>query len=216
MVSNLSSTVDRIRAALDQKNAARDAAYTRSRRLVRFCANAIRAAHRADWDQSYSLLSEARGAAAELVQDLGGYPDLYHAGYTQDALKEWVEAECTCSLIAAKPLPGPEQLHVEPAAYLNGLAEAASEMRRHALDLMRGDDLDRAEEVLRAMEEIHSLLVTVDFPDAITGGLRRRNDSLRGVLERTRGDLTLAVRQERLRQALHSFEERATRRGETD
>jgi translin len=215
-VHELSAAVERIRAALDQKSAARDMAYGRSRQLVRFCANAIRAAHRADWDQSCSLLAEARTAAGELVQDLAGYPDLYHAGYTQDALKEWVEAECTCALIAGQPLPAPEELEVEQATYLNGLAEAASEMRRHALDLMRGEKLDRAEEILGAMDEIYGVLVTVDFPDAITRGLRRRVDSLRGVLERTRGDLTVAVRQERLRRALRSFEQRMTGRGDQE
>jgi translin len=205
-VNQLSAVIERIRAVLDEKNAARDTAYRRSRQLTRFCANAIRAAHRADWDQAHSLLAEARVAAMELVADLADYPDLYYAGYTQDALKEWVEAECTSALIAGQRLPAPEELEVEQPAYLNGLAEAASEMRRHALDLMRGEKLDRAEEILAAMDEIYSLLVTVDFPDAITGGLRRRVDSLRGVLERTRGDLTIAVRQERLRRALESFE----------
>jgi translin len=213
-VNQLDVIIERIRVALDHKNTARDTAYRRSRQLTRFCANAIRAAHRADWDQAHSLLSEAREAASELVQDLADYQDLYLAGYTQDALKEWVEAECTCALIAAQPLPSPEELQVEQAAYLNGLAEAASEMRRHALDLMRRDELDRAEEILGAMDEIYGLLVTVDFPDAITRGLRRRTDSLRGVLERTRGDLTIAVRQERLRRALRSFEARVAGRGD--
>ena len=207
-MDQLVATIERIRAALEQKNAARDIAYNRSRQLTRSCASAIRAAHRADPDQVRSLLAEARAAARELVKDLADYPDLYYAGYTQDALKEWVEAECTCALIADQPLPTPEELEVERATYLNGLAEAASEMRRHALDLMRGEKLDRAEQILGAIDEIYSLLVTVDFPNAITGGLRRRVDSLRGVLERTRGDLTVAVRQERLRRSLHEFEGR--------
>ena len=207
-MNQLSVTIERIRAVFESKNAARDIAYGRSRRLTRYCANAIRAAHRTDWDCARSLLAEARTAARELVRDLADYPDLYYAGYTQDAMKEWVEAECTCALIAGQPLPVPGELQVEQAAYLNGLAEAANEMRRHSLNLMREDKLDRAEEILQAMDEIYALLVTVDFPDAITGGLRRRIDSLRGVLERTRGDLTLAVRQQRLRRALHEFGEK--------
>lgn len=193
---------------MEQKNAARDTAYARSRQLTRFCANAISAAHCANWDQARSLLAKARTAARELVRDLADYPDLYYAGYTQDALKEWVEAECTCALIANQPLPTPEELEVEQATYLNGLAEAASEMRRHALDLMRRDELSRAEEILAAMDEIYSLLMAVNYPDAITGGLRHRVDALRSVLERMRGDLTMAIRQERLRRALQSFEER--------
>ena len=207
-MNQLAATVERINSALEQKNAARDIAYNRSRQLIRFCSNAISAAHRADWDQAQTLLAGTRVAARELVEDLSDYPDLYHAGYTRDALKEWVEAECACALIAGQPLPTPEQLGVEQATYLNGLAEAASEMRRHALDLMRRDEVDRAEEILTLMDEIYSLLMTVSFPDAVTGGLRRRVDSLRGVLERTRGDLTMAVRQKRLRVALQEFENR--------
>lgn len=213
-MDQLSATIERIRTALEQKNAARDAAYNRSRQLTRFCANAIRAAHRADWGQAHFLLTEAHRAAKELVENLANYPDLYYAGYTQDALKEWVEAECTCALIADQPLPTPEELEVEQATYLNGLAEAASEMRRHVLDLMREDELDRAEEILLTMDGIYSVLVTVDFPDAITGGLRRRMDSLRGVLERTRGDLTIGMRQDRLRRALQEFEKKVNPDGQ--
>lgn len=204
-INQLYATIERIRAELEQKNAVRDTAYARSRQLTRFCANAISAAHRADWDQAHSLLAEARTMARELVRDLVDYPDLYYSGYTQDALKEWVEAECTCALIADQPLPTPEELEVEQATYLNGLAEAASEMRRHALDLMRQDELGRAEEILAAMDEIYGLLMAINFPDAVTGGLRHRVDALRGVLERTRGDLTMAIRQERLRRALQLF-----------
>lgn len=207
-MNQLDVTIEHIRAEFERKTAARDTAYNRSRGLTRSCANAISAAHRANWDRAELLLVEARTTAGELMADLSDYPDLYYAGYTQDAIKEWVEAECTCALIAREPLKTPSELEVEEAAYLNGLAEAASEMRRHALDLMREDNLDRADEILQAMDEIYGLLRTLDFPEAITGGLRRRIDSLRGVLERTRGDLTMAVRQQRLRHALREFGQR--------
>jgi len=140
--------------------------------------------------------------------DLEGYPDLYHAGYTQDALKEYVEARAVYAFITDGDLPTPVELGVESAAYLKGLAEAASEMRRHALDLMRHNRLERAEAMQDIMEDVYSQLMTVDFPDAITGGLRRTTDMLRGVVERTRGDLTTAIRQEMMREALREFEAR--------
>ena len=206
-VDDLAANVESLRSALEQKNGARDTAYSRSRHLTRFCASAIKAALRSDWDEADSALGEAQAVARSLVIELGTYPDLYHAGYTQDSLKEWVEAECACALISERPLPTPREMGVEPATYLNGLAEAASEMRRYALNLMRTDDLRRAEQVLLTMDEIYGLLVTVDFPDAITRGLRRRVDSLRGVLERTRGDLTMSIRQEKLHKALKSLED---------
>ena len=136
------------------------------------------------------------------------YPALYYAGYTQDALKEYVEAQVVHAFIRDGALPTPADLAVEAPAYLKGLAEAASEMRRHSLDLMRQNRLERAEQMLAIMDEVYSQLTTVDFPDAITGGLRRTTDMLRGVVQRTRGDLTTALRQEMMRQALVDFEER--------
>jgi translin len=212
-VHKLEAIVEAIRQEFEAKNSARDAALQRSRTLIRYCANAIRAAHRGDFADAEALLVTARQAAAEMVADLDEYPDLYHAGYTQDALKELVEAHVTIGFITDGDLPTPEGLAVASAAYLKGVAEAASEMRRHALDLMRQNRLERAEEILRYMDEVYAQLVTVDFPDAITGGLRRTTDMLRGVLERTRGDLTTALRQERMRAALRDFESRVMQEG---
>jgi translin len=143
-----------------------------------------------------------------MIADLQLYPDLYYAGYTQDALKEYVEAQVAYAFIRDGELPTPADLGVESPAYLKGLAEAASEMRRYTLNLMRQNRLDRAEEILAIMDEVYSQLMIVDFPDAITGGLRRTTDMLRGVVERTRGDLTTAMRQEMMRQALKDFEAR--------
>jgi translin len=204
----LETTVEEIRAEFEAKSTVRDAALQRSRTLIRHCANAIRAAHRGDFATAEDLLVTAQEAARELVGDLGSYADLYHAGYTQDALKEFVEAQMVHAFIKDGDLPTPAELGVESAAYLKGLAEAASEMRRHCLDLMRRNKLERAQEILGIMDEVYSHLMTMDFPDAITGGLRRTTDMLRGVVERTRGDLTTAFRQEMMRQALREFEER--------
>ncbi len=204
----LETIVEEIRAGFEAKNVVRDTALNRSRTLIRHCANAIRATHRGDFDQAEELLATARASAHELVADLDPYPDLYHAGYTQDALKEYVEAQVVHAFVRNGTLPTPAGLGVESPAYLKGLAEAASEMRRYALDLMRQNKLERAEEILGIMDEVYSQLMTVDFPDAITGGLRRTTDMLRGVTERTRGDLTTAFRQEMMRQALHDFEQR--------
>ncbi len=205
---NLETIVDRIRVSLNAKNAARDLAFTRSRELIRFCANAIRAAHRDEFDAAGELLGAARDLAVAMVQDLASYPDLYHAGYTQDALKEFAEASITVALVQGHELPEPEDLGVEFAAYLNGMGEAAGEARRYALDALRSGDIATAERMLAAMDEIYDNLITIDFPDALTGGLRRTTDMVRGVLERTRGDLTVAVRQQKLEGALRDFESR--------
>ncbi len=207
-MDRLEGIVEEIRAEFESKSSVRDSALQRSRTLIRHCANAIRATHRGDFDEAQERLQTAKAAAQEMTSDLAAYADLYQAGYTQDALKEYVEAQVVYALIRGSELPSPNELGVESAAYLKGLAEAASEMRRHALELMRHNRLERAEEIMGIMDDIYALLMTMDFPDAITAGLRRTTDMLRGVVERTRGDLTTAIGQEMMRQALRDFEAR--------
>jgi translin len=202
----LESIGERIRQHLEEKNAARDLALQQSRTLIRHCANAIRAVHREEFPAAQEHLAEAQALAGALREGLASYPDLLHAGYTQDALKEYAEASIVFSLISGQALPVPEDLGVEYAAYLGGLGEAAGEMRRRVLDVLRHDSLDEAERLLSAMDDIYSLLVTVDFPDAITGNLRRTTDMVRGVVERTRGDLTTSVQQHDLKAALRAVE----------
>jgi translin len=209
-MDELNTIAENIRAAMEAKNAARDDALTRSRELIRHCAESIRAIHRREWDAAETRMSTAKEAAAQLRQGVAVYPDLYHAGYTQDALKEVVEAFATYAIIRNRPLPTPDELEVEHAAYLNGMAEAATELRRFILDILRrkDGDSDEAERLLDWMDAIYDQLVTFDLPDAITGGLRRQTDIVRGVLERTRGDLTTTFQQQRLQDALQRFEER--------
>lgn len=208
----LVSIIDAIRAELTAKNAVRYLTLNRSRELIRFCALSIRAIHRHEWDEAATLLKTAREAAAVMAAALASYADLYEAGYTQDALKELVETHTLYACVRGEALPGPADLNVPAAAYLNGLAEAASELRRFILDLIRLDRTAEGEPYLAVMDEVYSHLVTMDFPDALTGGLRRTTDALRGVLERTRGDLTVALRQEELQAALAAFERQVTAR----
>lgn len=205
---------ERIRDGLSARNEARDQAIRRSRELIRLCASAIRAVHREAWSQAVDLLGEADQVAAEVVAAVAPYPDLLYAGYTQDGLKELAEAHLTVALATGDDLPEPEEIGVSAAAYLGGLCEAASELRRRCLDLLRRDRVEEAEQTLRTMDVVYDLLVTFDFPDALTGGLRRRVDQLRGVLERTRGDVTRALRQDRLMTALARFEERVGEGGD--
>jgi len=178
----------------------------RSRSLIRSCANSIRAIHRHEWDEAETLLGEALAEAKEMVEPLANHPDLYHAGYTQDALKELVEAHVVYAIVREQEIPTPEMLYVRGNTYLRGLSEAGTEMRRFVLDLMRRGEVYEAETYLEFMDEVYTLSSTVDFPDSITNGLRRQTDVLRNVLERTRGDLTLGIRQEEMRQALENFE----------
>lgn len=211
-VSNncLAHIVERIRAELISKNAARDKAVNLSRELIRFCSLAIRASHRDEWSEAERLLTEARRVADELRRAVEPYPDLFFSGYTQDAIKELAEAHITLAIATDKPVPTPEEIGVESAAYLNGLAEAAGELRRRALDAIRHGHSQESERLLAAMDDIYDVLVTMDFPEALTGGLRRSTDMVRGVLERTRGEVTLSFREAELKRAIDALSARLT------
>lgn len=202
----LEQITDEIRQQMEAVNGARDQAYNRSRQLISLCARTIRAIHREEWETADSLLAEAKTAAHTLISDVADFPNLYWAGYTQDAMKEFVEANLTYALVRHLPLPAPADLQAEPHTWLNGLAEAATELRRRILDIIRTGYSDEAERLLDKMDQIYSLLVTFDFSDGITGGLRRRTDTVRAVLERTRGDVTTSMRRSQLENALKSLE----------
>lgn len=207
-METLERIADRIREDFETRNGVRDQVLHRSRELIRICGNAIRASHRDEWQEARSLLGEADRLAQSILNLLQPYPDLRHAGYTRDAMKELVEAHATLALVEGTDVPEPEALSVTFPSYLNGLCEAASELRRRSLDEMRRGNLTEAERLLGLMDGVYDIVNTFDFPNAITGGLRHRVDQLRGVLERTRGDLTSSLRQDRLIRALREFEER--------
>ncbi len=207
-MDELNAIANSVREALTAKNAARDFAISTSRELIRHCAECIRAIHRREWEAAEAKFVVIRRTAADLRAGVAAYPDLYHAGYAQDALKEVVEAHVTYAIIRSQPLPDPQSLEAEHATYLNGLGEAATELRRFILDILRREDADssEAERLLDWMDAIYDQLVTFDFPDALTNSLRRQTDVVRGVLERTRGDLTTTLRQQRLQEALRRVE----------
>ena len=198
----LEEIADKIRQDFDVQTATRDKALAQARALTRACALAIRAVHRDETDVMQAHLGEARTLAESLRSDLAQYPDLYYAGYTQDALKEYAEASITCALIQYQPLPTPDELGVIHPTYLNGLAEAVGELRRRCLDILRHGYSEDAEHQLGHMDDIYSVLVTMDYPDAITNGLRRQTDVARSIIERTRGDITFSQRGEHLERSL--------------
>jgi translin len=193
--SPLEEIVPRILEHLAEKNAAREKALAASRAIIRLSANAIRAVHRTEFERAAGMLDEARGVRDDAVAALSGHGDVYYAGFLHDAQKEYAEARTTLALLSGGKIPSPEELGVEYPAYLNGIAEAVGEMRRMILDRLRRGEFGGCEELLRAMDDIYSVLITIDFPDAMTGGLRRTTDQTRGILERTRGDLTMAILQ---------------------
>ena len=193
---------DEARTVLDAKHDARETTLGACRLAIQSCAAAIRAVQRAEFTRAEALIAEAGGHLARADDAVRAHPDVRHGGYLHDAKKEFAEAHLTLAFVRDTPMPPAAAIGVDTPAYLNGMAEAASELRRHTLDCLRADRLGRAEELLAVMDEVYALLVTVDYPDAVTGGLRRTTDALRAVIERTRGDLTNALVARRLRDAI--------------
>jgi translin len=202
-MDELNRIAEYIRVEMDARNMARDRALVTSREAIRFCANSIRSIHRQEFNEAAQLLKEARRRITETAEELSDFPDIYYAGYVQDAQKEYVEAETMNAFIRDLPIPDPGELGVEIAPYLNGVAEAVSECRRSLLDILRRGDMERAEHLLKRMDDTYYSLMGFDYPDAITGGLRRTMDQTRAVLERTRGDLTVTIRQRDLEMAVN-------------
>ena len=203
-LDRLPEITERIHQSMEARTHARDQALGQARVLTRHAAHAIRAIHREEREAAHEQLAEARKIAEALKSDLANFPELFYAGYTQDAIKEYAEASITCALIENEDLPLPEDLGVEYATYLNGLAEAAGELRRRCLDILRQGYSGEAERLLACMDDIFGTLVTMDYPDAVTNGLRRQTDVARSLLERTRGDLTISMREQHLEDVIRS------------
>ena len=197
-VEDLEIIAAKLRPYFAAEDEAREKALRSCRQVIRYSANAIRAAHRREQDKARQLLS----SAYELIQDMNGnltkHGKLLHSGFVHDAQKEFSEACITLALIGEEDLPRPETLGVDYAAYLNGLGESVGELRRYILDNLRRGDFSRCEELLAIMDGIYGVLMTMDFAELITHGLRRTTDAIRGIVERTRGDLTIALRQKAL------------------
>ena len=192
---------------LDEKMSAREVALPAARQATRLSANAIRAIHRGDQEEAARLLEEARSSLDRGEQAVADHPDVRWAGFLHDAQKEYAEAQLTRAVIESNGLPSPDDIGVTVAAFLNGIAETIGELRRSVLDLLRTGDVGQAERLLSTMDEMFHLLVTIDYPDAITGNLRRWTDVARGIIEKTRGDLTTSLVQRDLRDALERHSE---------
>jgi translin len=198
----------RAREVLAAKHAAREAGLRESRAAIQAAAASIRAVHRGEFDAAAELADRSDAAVRAAEAALADHPDIRYAGFLHDAKKEYAEARLTAAFVQGAPVPLPDDLGVEVPAYLNGMAEAASELRRRLLDLLRRGEVEPCERLLETMDDVYGVLVTIDYPDAVTSGLRRTTDALRAVLERTRGDLTNALVQERVRRAVDGLLDR--------
>ncbi|HIB69026.1 MAG TPA: haloacid dehalogenase [Phycisphaerales bacterium] len=205
----LQAIVEEIEDRFERTDGARDLSLSLQRKIIKHCSLSIRALHRREFEEAENLMVKARELLSRAEEAVRDFPEIYYSGFLQDAQKEYAEARITQSLISGSPLPSPKEIAVDFAPYLNGLGEAVGEMRRYTLDRIRAGDLEESERILEIMDEIYCSLIGVDYPDAITRGLRRSTDLARGCLERTRGDLTNHFDRKRVEKALQYIEERS-------
>ena len=204
-VEDLEAIAAQLRPQFATEDAAREKALRSCRQVIRHSADAIRAVHRQEQDKAKQLLDSAHELLRELDHDLARHGRLLHSGFIHDAQKEFAEGYITLALIAGEDLPKPGPLGVRNAAYLDGLGESVGELRRYILDSLRRGDLSRCEELLTIMDQIYGILMTMDFPELLAHGLRRTTDTIRSIIERTRGDLTVSLRQKKLETKLNDL-----------
>lgn len=211
-LASLRAQLDPIAAEINEHfervESARDLGLSLHRKVIKHCSLGIRAIHRREFEEAEGLLGQARTLLDQAEAELREFPFIYYAGFLQDAQKEYAEGRLTQAIITSVPLPTPSSIGVDHAPYLNGLAEAVGEMRRYILDRIRAGDLSESERLLDVMDDIYYILISMDFPDAITRGLRRSTDVARGCLERTRGDLTNHFDRQKIDRALRTLEDR--------
>jgi translin len=209
-LKNLEVIAKKISRRLEGLNEARDKVLKIHREIIRGASLSIRATHRGEYEKAREILGGVKTLFDDISSALKEYPDLYYTGFVQDAQKEFAEAHITLALVLRQPIPDPDDLNVEYASYLNGMGEAVGELRRYLLDNIRNQNEETGEDVLEAMDEIYYVLIAMDYPDAITRGLRRTTDLLRSIVEKTRGDLTQNLCNKRLQKSLRNLDDKLT------
>ena len=207
-MQNISEICDRIREKFDLMDEAREKSLAASRKITRLSGDSIKAIHREEWGQAESLINETEKLVLEVNEMLRDFPDLYYSGYVGNAQTEFVEVSLLYAILKGDPVPGPDELNIDYAAYLNGMGDTTGELRRHILDLIRKGRPEEGEKYLEIMDEFYTEMMSFDYPDAITHGLRKKSDVARSLIERTRGDLTNALQVKDLKEAMKSFEDR--------
>ena len=207
-MTSIDDLAEEISATFEAKDRAREEALALTRAVVRRSGAAIRSIHRGELDRALDLAGEAGISIAAILDLLKEHPDVRYSGLVDGAEQEYAEARIVFSLITEERIPHPQEVGVEMTSYLAGLGDAVGELRRHILDLIRLGRPEEGEAHLAAMEEIYHLLMSFDYPDAVTKGMRRKGDVARSLLDRTRGDLTNAIGQRRLEVQLREVEER--------
>jgi len=189
-MKNLDEIADRIQSRLDEKDTVREIAIKSSRAIIRISGSVIHSIHKKE--DVRRMMGEAMDEAQRLRGLLEEHPEIWNSGLVEDAMQELSEAAIIMSIADDAPLPDPEELGVPMTAYLLGLADAIGELRRFTLESLRQGNTETATVFLEMMEDMFKVIMRFDYPDALVS-IRRKQDIARSLLEKTRGELAVAV-----------------------
>ncbi len=199
---------DDIYAKLSVQNKARDLLIDEMHKVLKVTREAISAVHQGELKKAKKSITNAQSMMKAAQTHLEKLSQLPVIGLVHDAEGEVAEAALFLAFNIKQNLPGPEEIGVSEVGYLQGLGDLVGELRRYAIDSLIDDNLKEAKRAFEEMEQIYATLLTFDFPRGLTPGVRRKTDIARGLIERTRADLSTAIENRRLLAGINSFQKK--------
>ena len=203
-MKNLDKIVDKIEKSIDDKDKIREQALRTSREIIIGCRKAIQCIHQNLMKDAKNNIRKSSTKLQKLYELTANHPELYHAGFVENAAQELVEANCLYSVMRGKDLPDPDELQTTYSSYLLGLCDLVGELRRTALDSIRTGKAKKADNYLSMMEEIYDVIIRFDYPSGLIP-IKKKQDMVRNLIERTRGELAVASCERRIEYRTDEF-----------
>lgn len=203
-MKNLDNIVNKIEKSIDDKELIREKALRFSRDIIINCRKAIQYIHQGLNQEADENIKKASAKLAELYDTTKNFPEIYHNGFVENAAQELVEALCFYNIMQGKDLPDPDEIQTTYSSYLMGLCDLVGELRRTVLDSIRSGEQKNADEYLKMMEDIYDVIIRFDYPSGLVP-IKKKQDMVRGLIEKTRGELAVASCERRIEHRTYEF-----------
>jgi translin len=186
VLSVLRRDIETVSKILDEKDRVREEAIRFVREIVRMSGDLVSSLHGKNVEDAVKIMASLRARKTEFLSLLSKHPDLLYSGLAYNALSEYAESIIVYHLVVEGRMPSFEEIDVPVPAYLQGLGDAVGELRRHIVELLDSGRVEEATYYFRIMEAVYESLKRLDYPDAITPGLRHKVDVAARLVEDTR------------------------------
>ena len=203
-MKNLDGIIEKIDHHIGEKEKIREDALKTSRDIIICCRRGIQQLHRDQMDEAENYIKQASAKLAQLYDFTKDHPDIFHAGFVENAAQEFVEIHCLYNIMKGQDLPDPDTIQTTYSAYLLGLCDVVGELRRGALDFMLDENTAKANEYLQHMDRIYDAIMSFDYPSALVP-IKKKQDMVRGLIEKTRGELVVSNCERRIHERTHEF-----------